>query len=127
MEIKRTLLGDKQPLSVVENADEPEVLESRTHVTRHHDVIRRWATRRQAGPATGEATASGPSVVDVQDGGAGIRFNFPGVGRFREIDWDEWFKNFDANELIFVYEELTTDGNLSYRYRLLREQDLWNS
>jgi len=127
MEIKRTLLGAKEPVSVVENADEPEVLESRTHVTRHHDVIRRWATRRQAGPATGEATASGPSTVDVQDGGAGIRFNFPGVARFRAIDWAEWFENFDANDLVFVYEELTTEGTLSYRYRLLREQDLWRS
>ena len=119
MEIKRTLLGAKEPVSVVENADEPEVLESRTHVTRNHDVIRRWATRRQAGPATGEATASGPSTVDVQDGGAGIRFNFPGVARFRAIDWAEWFANFDANDLVFVYEELTTEGNVSYRYRLL--------
>jgi hypothetical protein len=127
MEIKRTLLGAREPLSVVESTNEPEVLESRTHVTRNHDVVRRWAARRQAVPATGEATTSGPQTVDVQDGGAGIRFNFPAVARFREIDWDEWFQNFDANDLVFVYEELTAEGNMSYRYRLIREHDLASS
>jgi len=47
--------------------------------TRDHDVIKRWATARQAEPATGEVTDSGPATVNVNDGGAGIRFIFPGT------------------------------------------------
>ena len=78
---------------------------ARAIVTRDHDVIRRWAEGRQAEPATGEATASGPATIDVNDGGAGIRFNFPGLQRFRPITWDEWFDNFDRHDLLFVYEE----------------------
>jgi hypothetical protein len=78
--------------------------------TRDRDVIRQWAARRQAEPATGEATASGPATtVRVCDDGAGIRFNFPGAGRFRPITWDEWFENFDRYHLTFVYEEEIAD------------------
>jgi hypothetical protein len=53
----------------------------------------------------------------VNDGGAGIRFNFPGVQRFRPITWDEWFENFDAHDLCFVYEEEVPD----------RAYDLWQA
>ena len=79
--------------------------DARAIFTQDHEVIRRWAARRGAEPATGEATASGPATIDVNDGGAGIRFNFPGVQRFRPIAWDEWFENFDGHDLWFVYEE----------------------
>lgn len=72
--------------------------------TREHDLIREWAARHGAEPATGEATASGPATIDVHDGGVGIRFNFPGFARFRPITWDEWFGHFDQYGLTFVYE-----------------------
>ena len=77
----------------------------RAIATRDRDVIRQWAARHHAEPGTGEATASGPATIQVQDGGAGIRFCFPGVGRFRPITWDEWFEHFDRHHLTFVYEE----------------------
>ena len=77
--------------------------------TRDHDVIRAWAERHSAEPATGEATASGPATIDVHDGGVGIRFNFPGVGRFRPVSWDEWFEHFDRHRLVFVCEEEVAD------------------
>ena len=77
--------------------------------TTDRDLIRAWAIRHSAEPATGEATASGPATMSVNDGGVGIRFNFPGVGRFRPISWDEWFEHFDRNRLVFVYEEEVAD------------------
>jgi len=80
----------------------------RTQVTKDHDLIRRWAAKHDAEPATGEGTASGPAVIDVQDGGAGIRFNFPGFARFRPITWKEWFDHFDRHDLRFMYEETDT-------------------
>jgi len=84
--------------------------EPRAIATRDHDVIRRWSARQHAEPATGEPTESGPATtIHVRDGGAGIRFNFPGVGRFRPITWDEWFENFDRFHLTFVYEEEIAD------------------
>ena len=87
----------------------PDRAQGQSVATRDHDIILAWATRHSAEPATGEATTSGPATVDVNDGGVGIRFNFPGVGRFRPISWDEWFEHFDRYRLVFVYEEEVAD------------------
>jgi hypothetical protein len=81
----------------------------RSLATRDHDVIRAWAARHSAEPATGEATQSGPATINVNDGGVGIRFNFPGAGRFRPISWSEWLDHFDRNRLTFVYAEEVAD------------------
>jgi hypothetical protein len=87
--------------------------------TRDRESITNWAARHQASPATGEATRSGPGTIDVHDGGAAIRFNFPGFGRFRPITWDEWFQDFDRYGLTFVYEEASgSAGPPSPRYRI---------
>jgi hypothetical protein len=77
--------------------------------TRDHDIIQSWAARHGAEPATGAATASGPATVNVNDGGASIRFNFPGIARFRPISWAEWFEHFHADNLIFLYDEEVAD------------------
>jgi hypothetical protein len=93
--------------------------------TRDHEVIREWARLFDADPATGEASASGPSsAMKVSDGGAGLRFNFPGIGRFREITWAEWFDHFNSHDLTFVYENPATHRPPSPRYRLVRTEDL---
>ena len=86
----------------------------RALATKDHELIRRWAERHHAEPATGEATASGPATLHVTDGGAGIRFNFPGFARFRPISWTEWFENFDRHELTFVFEEEVADRAYEY-------------
>ena len=93
--------------------------------TRDHTLSRRWAAQHDAEPATGEATASGPSAsMSVRDGGAGIRFNFPGVGRFRGISWEEWLEHFDLHELVFVYEEPEQQGqSTSAHYRIVRGEE----
>lgn len=82
---------------------------TRALITTDHDVIRQWAARHSAEPATGEATASGPATVAVNDGGAGIRFNFPGVARFRPISWEEWFEHFERHGLAFAFDEEVRD------------------
>jgi hypothetical protein len=88
--------------------------------TRDHEVIKRWAATRRAEPATGEATSSGPATVTVNDGGAGVRFNFPGTGPFRPISWEEWLANFDRHLCAFVYERDSADEPLSNRYRIVK-------
>jgi hypothetical protein len=99
-----------------------------TLATRDQEVVRRWAAHRQAEPATGEATRSGSATISVNDGGAGIRFNFPGMSpQFRRITWEEWFDNFDQHQLVFVYENLPqTKGPPSTRFRLVKADD-WKS
>ena len=90
--------------------------------TRDHELIKQWATERHATPATGEATGSGPATFKVNDGGAGIRFNFPGAGAFRPIGWDEWFENFDHHACAFVHDS-DSSRPLSSRYRIVKAKD----
>ena len=93
--------------------------------TRDHAVIREWAHVFGAEPATGEASESGPSTsMHVADGGAGLRFNFPGIGRFREISWTEWFDHFNREDLTFVFENPGRGNPPSARYRLVRTRDV---
>jgi len=91
--------------ATVRAATLPETKIDRKLATRDKELIRAWAARHRAEPATGEATPSGPATIHVNDGGAGIRFNFPGAAPFRPISWDEWFDNFDRHRLIFIYDE----------------------
>jgi hypothetical protein len=65
--------------------------------------------------------------VHVRDGDAGIRFNFPAVGRFRPIAWDEWFRNFAAHDLVFIFEREAPGKTPSSRYRLVRMESLKHS
>lgn len=76
-----------------------------TVVTRDHAVIRQWAAQHGAEPATGERSGAGPVVRSINDSGAGIRFNFPGFAPFMPMAWDDWFENFEAHHLSFVFEE----------------------
>jgi hypothetical protein len=92
--------------------------------TRDHDIIKDWAARRDAQPATGESTRTGQTTIDVNDGGAGIRFNFPGAARFRPIDWSEWLDNFDRHELMFLFDEVEGQP-LSTRFRLVKARPTW--
>ena len=115
----RSLLPDNGPIALIDSQSEDRLAELPVVATQDHDIIRRWAERRHAEPATGEATESGPSTLVVNDHGTGIRFNFPGVGRFRPIAWDEWFRNFDAYGLVFVYEREDGKHNPAARYRML--------
>ncbi len=120
MERESTLIGEATHI-VLLTADNPgRHPEMATAATREHGLIRQWAADRHAEPATGEPTASGAGTIQVDDGGAGIRFNFPAAGRFRPISWPEWFANFDEHDLVFVFERDRPGASTSYRYRLVR-------
>ena len=123
MDTKGQLLQPRKNIPEVtqDGASEPD---SPVVATRDHAIIRRWAAERQAEPATGEATKSGPPTRTVNDGGAGIRFNFPGAGFFRPITWEEWFEHFDRHRLMFVYEQKADDESVpSARYRMVSTKD----
>lgn len=120
----RSLLPEEGPIALIDAASEDRCTAIPVVATQDHDLIRQWAARRHAEPATGEATASGPSTISVNDDGTGIRFNFPGLGRFRPIEWDEWFRHFDAWALVFVYEREGRTRSLSSRYRMVPMETL---
>lgn len=83
-----------------------------THLTRNHDLIRRWAEERGGVPATVPGTE--------HDGHLGVlRFDFPGFGgrELQHVSWEEWFRAFDVRDLVFVYQETKTDGTQSNFFR----------
>ena len=122
----RSLLPEEEQVAVIDARNETHHHELSIVATQDPELIRRWAHRRGAEPATGEASRSGPAIVDVRDGDAGIRFNFPAAGRYRPITWDEWLDHFSRHELIFVYERDEPDGTPSARYRLVKLDSLKN-
>ncbi len=98
---------------VVTSVDEHEEHPGETLVTRDHGVIRSWAEKRGAQPATVEGSE--------HDGHVGVlRFDFPGYGgqSLEPIGWDEWFEPFDERNLEFVYQEHKSDGSESNFFRL---------
>lgn len=119
---RRSLLHDDDPIRRVDRRSAAGPQEGEVMVTDDHDVIREWATRHGAEPATGEATRSGPATVNVQDGGVGIRFNFPAASQFRPIGWEEWLQYFTRYDLMFVYEADVPGQPPSARYRLVPRQ-----
>ena len=102
---KRPTVPEQGAASVRAADTLPETKIDRKLATRDKQLIREWAARHRAEPATGEATPSGPATIHVNDGGAGIRFNFPAAAPYRPISWEEWFDNFDRYRLIFIYDE----------------------
>ncbi|MCE6995463.1 hypothetical protein LZG04_11700 [Saccharothrix sp. S26] len=83
----------------------------RSLVTTSHEVIRKWAERRNARPATLPGGGDRPEV---------LRLDLPGYGsrNLRHIEWDEWFAAFDARQLRFSYQEQRSDGSPSNFFRL---------
>jgi hypothetical protein len=127
METKGPLIPQQHRIPLVHGGADSQSGGPGTLATRDREVIRQWADRRQALPATGEQTSSGPkTTVEVNDGGAGIRFNFPGVSPFRGISWSEWFDHFERQDLTFVYEESEAGSTPSNRYRLVKASE-WQS
>ncbi|WP_280236902.1 hypothetical protein [Nocardia cyriacigeorgica] len=94
-----------------------------TMVTTNHAVIRRWAERRGANPATMPGSEyNGHGRVDV------LRFDFPRYGGagLQPVEWEDWFATFDARRLYFRYQERGPDGSPSNFFRLERpDRPVW--
>ena len=77
--------------------------------TTDHDAIRQWVEERGGRPARVKGTGD--------DGDPGLlRVDYPGRGdddALEEISWEEFFKGFEENNLAFVYQEETKDGDES--------------
>lgn len=86
-------------------------------LTTDHGRIRSWTERRSGWPAA-LAALYGP-----RDAGL-LRLEFPGRhgdgALLRRIPWDEWFRTFDANHLVLLYQETLETGDLSTFYKLIR-------
>jgi hypothetical protein len=74
-----------------------------------HEQIRGWADERGAGPACVKGTGG-------QNDTGMIRLDFPGFGgaeSLQPISWDDWFRQFDENNLALLVQETTSSGQKS--------------
>lgn len=77
---------------------------SNSETTTNHETIRKWAEARDGHPAKVKTSA---------DGGI-LRIDFGDKEESLEaIDWDEFFRIFDENDLQFLYQDRTQDGGTS--------------
>jgi len=82
--------------------------------TKNHEVIKQWAEKRRATPATVPGTE--------HNGHLGVlRFDFPGYGgrRIEHVTWDQWFRTFDDRDLTFIYQETMKDGSQSNFFQIV--------
>ena len=80
-----------------------------SQTTTDHEEIRQWVEERGGHPARVKGTEKGKSS-------GVLRIDYPGFSgedRLEEISWEEFFEGFEKNKLAFLYQEKTSDGELS--------------
>lgn len=86
-------------------------------VTTNHDEIRKWVEARDGQPAR---------VKGTDDKGSGVlRIDYPGFtgeGTLEPITWEEFFEAFEENNLAFLYQEQTKDGEESRFSKLIERE-----
>lgn len=88
---------------------------SEAKTTTDHATIQQWIEDRGGQPASVVGTSAGnePGV---------LRVDFPpDDNRLEEVDWDGFFKKFDQEELAFLYQEKTGDGETSRFCKFIRK------
>ena len=86
-----------------------------SQTTTDHEEIRQWVEERGGHPARVKGTEKGKSS-------GLLRIDYPGYSgddRLEEISWDEFFEGFEENKLAFLYQEKTSDGELSRFSKLI--------
>lgn len=91
---------------------------SESRQTTNHDEIRQWVEQRGGQPAHVKSTGSDDDV-------GLLRISFPGYddendANLEPIEWDEFFEKFDDSQLSFLYQDRTSDGELSTFNKFVR-------
>jgi hypothetical protein len=82
---------------------------TRAIATTDHEQIRRWVEARNGHPAVVRSTQS----RSAESAGL-LRIDFDqSEENLEEVSWDEFFETFDANELVFLYQDKTVSGRKS--------------
>lgn len=86
--------------------------------TKDHEEIKNWAEQRDGKPAQ-VANSSAKKETGI------LRIDFPPYDpeKLEEISWDDFFKKFDAENLVFLYQDETSEGGTSYFNKFIYEED----
>jgi hypothetical protein len=89
-----------------------------SQVLTDHEEIRQWAEERRAKPTCVKGTGSGDNV-------GMIRLDFPGftgADSLQPISWEEWFDQFEANNLALLVQDETASGEQSNFNKLVKRE-----
>ncbi|HEY1025678.1 MAG TPA: hypothetical protein VGE26_10975 [Sphingobacteriaceae bacterium] len=90
---------------------------STSNTTHDHNTIQKWAEERGGVPAKIKGTGK------EEDEGV-LRIHFPENSdndeRFEEIGWVDFFENFDAHKLDFLYQDKKADGETSTFHKFVK-------
>jgi hypothetical protein len=98
------------------------VMRSRSYITTDHDQIRRWTQERGGHPAAVKRSRSDHDIGI-------LRIDFPGftgTQSLEQISWEEFFENFDRQNLAFLYQETTARGLRSNFNKLIKRRSEQN-
>ena len=93
-------------------------MSGQSQTTRDHDTIRKWVEERGGHPATVRGTEGG-------DEAGVLRIDFPGYsgeGSLEHISWEDFFRKFDQENLVFLYQDETRDGKESRFFKFISEE-----
>ncbi|MDF3078793.1 MAG: hypothetical protein K0S09_2682 [Sphingobacteriaceae bacterium] len=90
---------------------------STSNQTHDHQKIKEWAEDRGGVPAKIKGTGK-----DEDDGVLRIHFpkNSDNDDRFEEVEWDDFFANFEENKLDFLYQDKKADGETSTFHKFVQ-------
>lgn len=88
-----------------------------SQVTTDHKKIKDWVEERGGQPARVKGTGN------EQDPGL-LRIDFPGAAEasIEPISWEEFFEKFEKEQLAFLYQDETNEGNISRFNKLIQRQ-----
>ena len=85
--------------------------------TQDHHKIQSWVKNRDGVPAKVENTGAQNDV-------GLLRIHFPKVSKdeqLKEIDWNDFFSEFDNKNLTFLYQDEKENGELSTFHKFIKE------
>jgi hypothetical protein len=88
-----------------------------SYTTTDPEVIRAWAEARGGTPAS--------ATGDTEGNDAGLlRIEFrDDSGKLEDVDWEPFFKTFEDRKLAFVYQEKTSNGEVSRFNRFVSREN----
>ncbi|MBS3168012.1 hypothetical protein J4216_02730 [Candidatus Woesearchaeota archaeon] len=80
-----------------------------------HEEIKKWIEKRKGKPAKFREIGKDIDLLTI---------NFPDVpeAAIEDISWEEFFNNFEENNLAFLYQEETKEGGISKFFKFIKRE-----
>lgn len=85
--------------------------------THDHQIIRKWAEDRDGVPAKVSGTGKNDEGI--------LRIHFPEFSEnsnLERISWEDFFADFESDQLDFLYQEKKADGEISTFHKFISRE-----